>query len=321
MRILLSILLLLIFVPPWSGEERLALFDRDAKLTLRRVAAPERVGALRLVGLMRLESAAPAFGGFSAIALRGGRLTLLSDGGNWLRFGIRHGRPVDARIGPLPAGPGTGWSKQDRDSESLALDPASGDAWVGFETDNTIWRYDAALHRVVVRVRPGAMRRWPVNGGAESLARLHDGRFVVIGEVSRGGKPREALIFAGDPTEGRPPVRFAFVPPPGYDPSDATELPGGDLLVLTRRFQLPFRFSAKLVRVPRREIAAGRVARGREIATLAGGVYAENWEGVTAVRDGGRTVLWMVSDSDMGVLQHTTLAKFVLDARNGPPTR
>lgn len=318
MRLLLSALLILLLVPGWSGEERLALFDRGGKLVARPVAAPRRIGALTLVGMLRLEGASPAFGGFSAVALRNGRVTLLSDGGNWLRFGIAHGRLRDACIGYLPAGPGLGWAKGDRDSESLALDPMTGAAWVGFETFNEIWRYDAGFRRAEASVRPRAMKSWGVNRGAEALVRLADGRFVAIQE--RGAKrrlPREGLIFPGDPTRGGSPRRFGFVPPPGFDVSDATALPGGDLLVLTRRWDWPLRFTAKLVRVARVSLAPGRIVRGEVIATLARGAYDENWEGVTAVREGARTVLWLVSDSDVGVVQHTALAKFALDGSSG----
>lgn len=320
MRILWSVLLVLLFVPPWSGEERLALFDHDAKLVARPVEAPKRVGALRLVAMVQLESALPGFGGFSAVALRGGKLILLSDGGNWLQFALRGGRVEDARIGVLPAGPGTGWAKADRDSESLALDPVAGTAWVGFETFNQIWRYDAAFRRGAAHIAPEAMRRWGVNRGAEAMVRLRDGRFVVLCE--RGAKrrlPREGLIFPGDPTRGGPPKRFGFVPPAGYDLSDAAELPNGDLLVLARRFALPFDFSAKLVRIARGALKAGATVRGQEVAALAGGAYAENWEGVTATVERGRTVLWLVSDSDTAFLQHSKVAKFVLlDTPNGP---
>src|SRR3546814_21009152 len=108
----------------------------------------------------------------------GHRLPLLSDGGNVVRFGM--GR--DWRIGApqftnLPDGPGAGWEKLDRDSESLAVDPATGDHWVGFENSNEIWRYDAGFTRALGHVAPPAMHNWPDNGGAESLVRLPSGGF------------------------------------------------------------------------------------------------------------------------------------------------
>lgn len=313
-RLLLSILLVLIFVPPWTGEVRLPLLDRDAKLKATALkVAQRRWGALTLVGVWRLNSEAPAFGGFSAIALQRGRLVLLNDGGNWVSFAIRGGRPVDARAGYLPDGPRIGWEKKDRDSESLVMDPRTGRAWIGFESANAIWRYAPGFRRAEGQVRPQGMRRWRQNGGPESMARLPDGRFVVIAE--RGPKrrlPRPGLIFGCDPTLGCAPQRFGYRPPAGYDPSDAAALPNGDLLVLTRQWRFPVRFTAKLTLVRHTDLRAGRVARGREIATL-DGPLAENWEGLAVSREGGRTVLWMVSDEDQPLVQRTLLAKFRLD--------
>ncbi len=316
-RIVLSILLLLLLVPGWSGDTRLPLLDRDTQLSATPIAvapAQRRFGRLTLIGALVLKSEAPAFGGFSAIAVGRARVTLLSDGGNWIRFGIRHGGLVDARAGFLPNGPGTGWEKRDRDSESLAIDPASGAMWVGFEGANAIWRYAPGFARAEARVRPPGMRGWPVNGGAETLVRLRDGRFLTIAE--RGVKrryPRPALVFSGDPTTGVRPWLFGYRPPNGYDPSDATELPNGDLLVLNRRFSLPFRFSAKLTVVPRGAIRPGRIVQGREIATLGAPALGENWEGVAITREDDATIVWLVSDKDEALLQRTVLAKFRLD--------
>ena len=314
-RLLLALLLVLLLVPGWSGSERLPLLDRDAKLRATRLAVPPgtQFGALALVGAIRLRSEAPAFGGFSAIALRGGRITLLNDGGNWIAFALRGGRPVEARGGYLPDGPGTGWEKRDRDSESLVLDAATGRAWIAFENGNSIWRFAPGFTRAERFVRPEAMRRWPPNGGAEAMTRLADGRFVVIGErAAKRRLPKPGLIFAGDPTTAPPPERFLYRPPPGFDPSDAAVLPNGDLLVLNRRFRMPFRFDATLVRVPAATIRPGATVHGRIIARLGAPAFAENWEGVTVTREGDATMLWLVSDEDMGLFQRTLVAKFRL---------
>lgn len=309
--ILLSVLLVLGAVPPWSGKERLPLLDRSAELKATAVAvAQRRYGPLTLIGVYELTSEAPAFGGFSAVAVQGKRLLLLSDGGNWASFAIHRGRLEDARAGFLGDGPGTGWEKRDRDSESLVLD-RSGRAWIAFESAGAIFRYAADFARAETMQRPAAMRRWPSNGGPESMARLPDGRFVVIAE--RGPKrrlPRPGLIFACDPAVPTcRPGRFGYRPPAGYDPSDAAVLPNGDLLVLTRRWRFPMRFTAKLTLVPARALRPGRIVTGREIATF-DGPLGENFEGIAVAREGGHTVLWMVSDRDEPLVQRTLLAKF-----------
>ena len=63
----------------------------------------------------------------------------------------------------------------------------AGQVWVGFERANQIWRYAPGL--VAPAADRGAAARWrgwTDNGGAESLVRLRDGRFL----VDRRDRPR-----------------------------------------------------------------------------------------------------------------------------------
>lgn len=321
-RIFFVILAVLLIVPGWTGGERLPLFDRGS--TLRATGAPvwggqRRIGRLSVVGAVVLTSDAPAFGGFSAISVRGARVTLLNDGGNWIGFALNRGQVSAVREGYLPGGPEIGWAKRERDSESLAVDPATGTMWVGFENANAIWRYSAGFARGEAQVRPAGMADWPDNGGAETLVRLRDGRFIVLAEQARKRSPdRPGLIFAGDPTRSakdsaQSGKRFAYRRPPGYVPSDAAELPNGDLLVVNRRFSTPYRFSAKLTVVPRRMLRPGATLRGTEIATIGRPSFGENFEGVAVTVENGATMIWMIADEDVAVLQRTLLVKFRLD--------
>ncbi|WP_322964655.1 esterase-like activity of phytase family protein [Sphingomonas fuzhouensis] len=331
MRILLSCLLILALVPGWSGEERLALFEGKPQMDVRRVdldprdPTRRRVGALTYLGGVVLTSRMSAFGGYSSLAVAGDHFVLLSDGGNIVRFRMgADWRPHDLRFGNLPAGPATGWMKADRDSESLAVDPRTGQAWVGFENFNQIWRYAPDFTRAEGYVAPHDMEDWPGNGGAESLARLPDGRFVTISEVAeiskkawRGGEAsrensRQGVIFAGDPLKGQA-RRFAYRVSPHYDVADAAALPDGSLVVVERRFRLPFRFSNRIMLVPADQIAPGRVARGRLLAELDAPLIHDNFEGVAVTREAGATILWLVSDDNQLFLQHSYLLKFRLD--------
>lgn len=317
MRWLLSILAVLLVVPRWAGEERLPLIAAAPTITaapyVPKGGWPRRIGALQPLGAVTLSSSDPAWGGFSAIALRHGRATLLSDGGNLVNFAIRQGRIEHPQGHALLDGPNIGWKRSDRDSESLALDPVLGTTWVGFENHNQIWRYAPDLARAEAMARPRPMRAWKDNQGAESLVRLSDGRFVAIAERKPDRRSRHAVIFSGDPTaRGTRASRFRIVPPDRFDPSDAAELPNGDLLVLTRRFQYPFRFTAKLLRIPRAAIRAGAEARGTVIATLAPPILGENAEGLAITHEGGRTTVWIVTDNDAMFWRPTYLLKFRL---------
>lgn len=331
-RIVFVILAVLLLVPGWSGEERVFRYPPALRVTASRVmldprdAGRRRVGALTFIGGVALHGDLDGFGGFSSLAVRGERFTLLSDSGNVLRFRLGHDwRLRGVATANLPAGPGTGWTRPDRDSESLVVDPVADRAWVGFERANAIWRYSADLSRVQARARPAAMRRWPDNGGAEAMARLPDGRFVVISEEAhiaprywRGSdrsrlRTREGLIFAGDPTLGGGVGRFAYVVDRHHDVADATALPNGDLLVLERAFHLPYRFSTILTLVRASDVRSGRVARPVRLAVLDTPLIHDNFEGIGVVREGGATMLWLVSDDNQSMLQRTLLLKFRLE--------
>ena len=172
MRILLSCLLILALVPGWSGEQRLPLFEGRPQMDVHRVdldprdPSRRRLGALTYLGGIVLTSRLPAFGGYSSLAVAGDRFLLLSDGGNIVRFRMgADWTPHDLQFSNLPSGPGTGWEKRDRDSESLAVDPKTGQLWVGFEGYNQIWRYAPGFTRAEGYVVPKDMRRWPKTAG------------------------------------------------------------------------------------------------------------------------------------------------------------
>jgi hypothetical protein len=331
-RILFVVLAVLLIVPGWAGEEPVRVYPPAMTVTTARVTlAPgdptrKRVGALRFLGGWSLASRASGFGGFSALAIDGDRFVLLGDNGQLLRFRLGRDWRISAlEAGALPGGPGPGWDKRDRDSESLAVDAANDRAWVGFENDNAIWRYSADLRRVERSTRPAAMRRWYSNGGAETLAPLADGRFVVISEEMpvpaqrwRGSsavrkRTRDLLIFPQDPTAGAAPARSAYVVQGRFDVVDATQSADGDLLVLERAFYLPYRFATRLMRIKARDLAPGRVIHPEHLATLDRPLIHDNFEGIATTREGGATIVWLVSDDNQSRLQRTLLLKFRLD--------
>ncbi|MDB5680781.1 MAG: hypothetical protein JWO16_586 [Sphingomonas bacterium] len=318
---LVLIILVLLYVTA-SGRERRPILGDNPNIAAVRVPldasepAKRRVGALTYLGGVSLSSRDEAFGGFSSLSVAGDRFTLLSDGGNIVRFRM----DADFRIsepwfGDLPAGPALGWEKRERDSESMAVDPASGQVWVGFERYNQIWRYAPGLAAPAVGAAPPLMAHWEFNGGAESMVRLHDGRFLVIAETDRQERPvRDALLFAGEPL-ARPDGawRFFYRPPDGFDPSDATELPDGHVLVLNRRIALPFRWSAVLTLIDLRGVKPDAIVAGREVARFAAPLTVDNFEGLAVTREGAATILWMVSDDNQSFLQRTLLMKFRID--------
>ena len=331
MRILWSILLVLLLVPDGSVPLHRPVLGPVADIRATPVAldahdpARTRVGDLVWLGGIALSSKDPGFGGFSSLSIKGGRFTLLSDGGNIVRFFLGHDwRLHAATFGDLPAGPGTGWEKRDRDSESMSVDPETGAIWVGFENANAFWRYAPDFARAEAHVSPPAMKRWPENLGPEAMTLLPDGNMVTIGEQRpwRGHKGRGGIVFFGDPTlHPRRGFRFNYIPPAGYDPSDMTLLPDGRWLILNRRFDYPFRFSNVLTIVDSQAVKPGATVRGRAIATLDAPLIHDNFEGVAVTREGGATVIWLVSDDNQLFLQRSLLLKFRLDPVPPPKAR
>jgi len=323
MRALLIVVLVLMLVPSWTGAVRLALLGDHPQVDVRRVMldrhdpARTRVGALTFLGGVSLTSPDPAFGSFSSLGVHGERVTLLSDGGNVVSFRLDDRWHLSQPwFGNLPAGPGTGWEKADRDSESMAIDPDTRQLWVGFENSNEIWRFAPGFARAERFVAPRAMAKWYANGGPETLVRRRDGRFVTISETAppHAHGRRAVVVFAGDPTL-HPDRAFTawYRPPHGYDVSDAAELPDGRLIIVNRRFEPPYRFVNKLTLVAKDAFKPGATVTGREIATLAPPLIHDNFEGIAVTQEAGATILWLVSDDNQILLQRSLLLTFRLD--------
>lgn len=268
---------------------------------------------LRYVAGWQLESEDAEFGGLSALVFTPGGLVALADKGVLLRF-ERAEPPRTAGILPLPRGCAFSQLKLDRDSESIARDPASGAYWIGFEWRNAICRADRDLTRAVAVAQPAQMRSWPRTGGPEAMTRLADGRTIAIAERGTGGgRDSPMLIYAGDPSApgARATVR-RYIPPKGYRPTDIAELPDGSLLVLHRRFRLPFDFAAMLTMLPPGALDTNKVESGRPLALFKSPGLSDNFEGVTVQAQGERVYILMVSDDNFVPSQKTYLLKFEL---------
>jgi len=278
------------------------------------------VGALAWRGGLELRSSDPRFGGLSGLAVDpdGRRLTAVSDRGYWIAAALVYDEAgalsgvAAAEIGDL-AGPdgapvaGTPLS----DAEELTRD---GDGWlVAFERQHRVWRYPAVPGGLALPPQrlpqPPGLAGAPSNGGLEALARLADGRLfgLVEGRDGEGGRTLGWIAAAGrwQPLEY---VRTGL-----FRTTGAAGLPGGDAVVLERRYTLLGGPGARLVRVPGAMLRPGAVVEGTELAVLAPPLTVDNMEAV-AVRPGanGETLLYLVSDDNYNVLQRTFLMMFAL---------
>lgn len=273
--------------------------------------AAKRLGRLTYLGGWALTSNDARVGGISALHVEAGEALALSDAGWRIRLPMPPGRsPAGAGIAMIGEGPGPPGDKVYRDVESLAVH--RGEAWLGYEQSNQVWRYDRRTFERRSSAAPPAMREWSDNAGPEAMVRLANGRFLVFAEGDGGDS--EAILFAGDPAvRGASALRLRYRPPAGYRITDAALLPDGRLILLNRRVALFEGFTARLTLAALPELADRALIIGREIAAFDGAVTRDNFEALSVTREGGRTILWIASDDNYNPFQRTLLMKFALD--------
>jgi hypothetical protein len=271
------------------------------------------------LGGLVLDSSVIGFGGLSALHLdQELRVTAVSDLARWMtaRLVLRDGRLeglTELRTGMLRDGSGRPLARgYTGDSESLARLP-DGSWLVGFERWHRIRTYrDIDAPGRYVEAPPG-LELAPANGGLESLAVLADGQWLAIAEGSAATQPRDTRpAWLGGPGRWRP---VQYQPGEGFSPADAAPLPDGGALVLERSFSLFGGFGSRLVRIPPAQLhdpAPGAVLVGEELLRFAAPLPSDNFEGVSAARIGGRTLVALVSDDNENPLQRGLLLLFVL---------
>lgn len=262
-----------------------------------------------VLSLHRLEGGKPAVGGLSGIAWDGDDLVAVSDTGTWLRLAVRvdeAGRPQAVsnprrgRLGGVMDG------KRDGDAEDLLAD---GDGWlVTFERRHRLWRYGPDLSAPPQAVdAPAAMVDLAENDGVEAMARLADGRLLLIAEGDDLDSRSPAWI--GGPGAWRP---LSYPHHQLFRPTAAVGLPDGGVLVLERQYTVLAGPAMRLVRVEAGQLAQGDLT-GTEVLRLQSPLTVDNFEGVTLRRRAdGRLVAIIVSDDNFNPLQVTLLLTVLL---------
>ncbi len=257
-------------------------------------------------GVWQLESPNIEFGGYSALLQMSdsGLMRAFSDRGLTMTFGApdsrRAGEVAFARVsdrGPL--------NRFNPDIESATSTGEGGDYWIGFEGRHAVIRYSAAGAREAMR-EPPEWAGWPENSGPEAMARLADGRFLVLPEGRR-----EGLLHPGDPVREEPALRFTFTLPGDYAATDLAPLPDGRVLVLLRQVSWAYPpFSAALGVADPAELEEGGELVVEQVLDLDTLLPRENYEGlaVEQAADGSLTI-WIIADDNLASFQRTLLAR------------
>jgi hypothetical protein len=309
-----------------SVARPLAIDVRSEPITAFDVRDPSRrqFGLLEFRGGLVLRSPDNNFGGLSAIrvAADGAHFIALTDKAWWFRGrllyeGTRPSGIADAEMAPMLGADGKplaarGWY----DAESLAQD--GGTLYVGIERVHQIVRFDYGKEGLLARGRPIALppelRTLPANKGVEALVFIPKG-FALAGSliaISERGLDKMGNIVGfliGGPTAGN----FAIKRSSNYDITDAALLPGGDVLLLERRFSWDSGLGVRVRRIALDEIKPRALVDGSVLFDADLGYEIDNMEGLSVHRGAaGEVVLTLVSDDNFSAVQRTLLLQFVM---------
>ncbi len=295
-------------------------FSREIRFDdiARQVSPADRagLGPFVLAGVWRVTSPNSRFGGFSAlIRLNSGQFRAMGDRNVSVKF-----TPPD-RPGPRRLALGRAINVRLVNGGAALFDVEAafrtpeGDTWFGLEANSRFYRI-ARGEKAGRFVHIPEMVDWPINGGAEAIARLRDGRWIALCETCGGGKGglHLGLLFPQDPGMSRP-ERFGMTFPAGFDPVDAATLPDGRLLILARRLALfPPHFGSLILLADPAEWRRGRPWPTHVLARIDGRPLRENYEGMVLEPAGPASLaLWLVSDDNSMLLQETRLIKLLFD--------
>jgi hypothetical protein len=286
--------------------------------------ARRQFGLLEFRGGLVLLSSDKNFGGLSAIrvAADGAHFIALTDKGWWFRGrivydGTRPRAIAEAEMAPILGADGRPlavslWF----DTESIAED--GGTLYVGIERVHQIVRFNYGKEGLLAHGRaipvPKELHSLPSNKGLESLVFVPKGfplagTLIAISErgLDAAGNIRAFLI--GGPSPGA----FAVKRRSDYDASDAALLPGGDVLLLERKFSWTSGLAVRIRRIALGAIKPGAVVDGPVLLEADLGFEIDNLEGLSVHRmPSGEIVLTLVSDDNFSALQRTLLLQFTL---------
>lgn len=292
---------------------------RDRTVAVTATALPGNgamLGPFRLSGALALTSSDTGFGGISGLAaMPDGRLLAVGDAGQWLmlRPVVQAGRlagVADVRMGAFSAAT----DKAAMDGEAIVLSPG-GRTLISLEQQHRILVFEGRgpprkPARTMFRT---AAAGWPPNGGGEALALLPDGAMLWISEQARRRDGAHVALFTrADGTT----VSVGIPGVAGFSPTDATVLDGGRLLLLHRLYNGVESQAAISVVDLSAIVASGDTAAARTLVRWGRRSQwpVDNMEGMTVAQEGGKPVLYLVSDDNFNPAQRTLLLRLELAA-------
>ncbi len=291
-----------------------------------RDTARRRFGALDYRGGVVLSSSNKDFGGISGLRLApdGTSFFAVIDKGRWLKGRITYDGAAPSGMADVTMAPVLGPDGQPLsrrgwfDTESIAAD---GDTlYVGIERVNRIVRFDAkAVLTAGITARGQPLDAPQIgnllnNKGLEALAFVPrglplGGTLVALSESTLDADGNILAFLIGGPSPGA----FAVKRSADYDISDAATLPGGDILILERKFSWVSGVAIRIRRLALAGLKPGATVDGPVIFEADFAYQIDNMEALAVhrARDGA-LVLTLISDDNFSPIQRTLLLQFTL---------
>jgi hypothetical protein len=315
----------LLAVSPAWGETLSAPVEVKRIAEFKSGSTETRFGNLEFLGGLEFTSSEELLGSLSSFRLRpdGAQFVSVLDTGHWLTGRIE--RDGEGRLSGLAdlsistmldTNGNVPLYKGAIDAEGLAL--RSGQAIVSFERD----------HRVEIYPDPGFENAKPTgglnilipphelrgNGGLETVAVAPSesplqGAVLTIAErsVDHAGNLFAAIL------EGPLKGQFKVKRDDPWDVTDGAFLPGGDLLLLERRFSFLGGVGMRIRRIKAGDIRPGAVIDGPVQIEADMGYQIDNMEGIDVVAGAdGRSHIILVSDDNHSILQRNLMLEFRL---------
>ena len=276
----------------------------------------DATGRLKFLGGLVLNGPR-GFGALSGAMMDGDRLLAVSDVGQWFsaRVLLAGGKPLqieDAELFPRLDITGRPITVK-RSGDAEALTAGDGGVLVAIEGSQQILRYEAdgiAIDRIAAPTRievDHALRQAARRNGFESLATLPDGTVIAIVEGNqRTGETIPAFRIGGAP--------FAIARHGDWSITGADALPGGDLVIVERRYGGGLDVGMRVRRLGAWAVAEDTgVIDGPVLLEAGFASQIDNMEAIAATLEDGRMVLTMLSDDNLSILQRTLLLRFAIN--------
>ncbi len=280
------------------------------------------VGALKYIKGYSIASDYEHFGGLSGLSYakiaEDISPVFVSDRGEVGQFKLDHNyKPYFTSIQFISGIPWKTSNKKIGDAEAIVrLKSKDSDfTLVSFEHVHRVMAYSVDNKNGKALPLPAEVSMLQANGGLETMEVLSDGRLLLMAEHPTI-KTKQHLAWIGSAPKDDP-LAFRYItrliaPPKGYSPTDATELPNGDVLVLLRRFTPVDGVSAKFWRIKKSMLDSSDTITGEVIATLKPPLSVDNMEGIAVIdtSKGGNPIIAVISDDNFNPLQRTLLLIF-----------